>query len=153
ELAEARPRLRRRNAEENEMSEQNRPRNPRPAAGQPARPGAQPARPAAQPARPAAQPARPVAQPARPAPAPVGRRPAPRVPEPVEEEAPAPVRRRVSRGDGPPPEEGLDATTKKGMIVAGLVLLIGGVVWIVASNKREAVKTEEDDYKKGKAAF
>jgi hypothetical protein len=109
------------------------------------RPGAQPARPAGQqPARPAAgQPARP-APAARPAPQPA---PRPRVPEPVEEEEPAPVRRPVRRGGNQQAEE-LDPTTKKGLIAAGVMVVIAAVVWTVVSNQKKAQRDKEDAFEK-----
>jgi hypothetical protein len=108
-------------------------RRPNPNAGkQPARPqpaGARPApaKPAAAPAaRPAAAPARPAARPAQPAPAPRSR--------PVEDDPP-PAPRSVRRGGNAGGDE-IDSTTKKGLIAAGIMVVIASVVWIVISNKK-----------------
>jgi hypothetical protein len=127
-------------------------RRPKPAGAGAPRP-AQPA-----PARPAA--ARPAAQPARPAPAPA---PAPRgrvaAPAPADDDEPAPVRRQARRGE--PQDEALDATTKKGLIAAGVMVVVAAAVWIVIKNKQAEeegqrvayVKTLTDFRDKQKAVY
>jgi hypothetical protein len=48
--------------------------------------------------------------------------------------APAPARRPIRRADDQ--GETLDATTKKGLIAAGVLVVIGAAVWIVIGNKK-----------------
>jgi hypothetical protein len=62
------------------------------------------------------------------------RRPAP---------APAPARRSPVRREIEP-QEALDPTTKKGLIAAGVLVIIGAAVWIVIGNKKQAVKEAEE---------
>ena len=49
---------------------------------------------------------------------------------------PAPARRPIRRAD----DQGvaLDSTTKKGLIAAGVLLVIGAAIWIVINNKKDA---------------
>ena len=104
-------------------------------------PGKQPARPqpagrpaAAKPAAPAARPAaRPAAQPA----------PAARARRVEDDPAPAPARSSVRR-QASPGDEPLDATTKKGLIAAGIMVVVAAVVWIVISNQKATAKAIED---------
>src|SRR5690242_7161835 len=109
-------------------------RRPKPAAGSPAQRPAQTKPQSAGAARPAAAPARAAAQPARPAPQPAPRAAA-RVAAPAPDDEPAPVRR-PARRDGPRGDEALDPTTKKGLIAAGVMVVIASVVWIVIHNKQ-----------------
>src|SRR5262245_13173422 len=105
-------------------------RRPNPNAGK--APAPRPA--AAQPARPAAQP-----QAARPAAAQQQRRPA-AAPAP----APAPARRPIRRAEDA--QEALDPTTKRGLIAAGVLVIIGAAVWIVIGNKKRAEHDAEVAY-------
>ena len=97
-------------------------RRPNPNAGR--TPAPRPAG-AAQPqaARPAAAPQRRAAPAPAPAPAPARR---------------SPVRREVE------PQEALDPTTKKGLIAAGVLVVIGAAVWIVIGNQKRAQKEADD---------
>jgi hypothetical protein len=74
-------------------------------------------------------------QAARPAAAQQQRRPAPAA-------APAPARRSPVRREVEP-QEALDPTTKKGLIAAGVLVVIGAAVWIVIGNKKQAEKDAE----------
>jgi len=88
--------------------------------------------------RPAAAPVRPTGK--TPAPPPATRRPAAApapAPIPVEDDEPAPVRRSPVRR-GPAESQELDPTTKKGLIAAGVLVVVAAVVWTIVHNKQAA---------------